>query len=915
MLQEIDSQTRGEGGQGEGQARIIKGIELAQSRDLDYVSDTQVSKPAQNMYDALERKGYQVTRNPDVSTIDEAGTLRSDNGRPVYTVAPKEAAEPQIKINFARIDTQDDVKTAMQQMADAQAGNIDAARRGIQSFENTKLGANSVDAWDTLMSRRQGEPLNDQEMLAARQLWQQSAVTTQQIMQQAAENPTPENLLAFRKQFTTHAMIQKEVIAARTEVARSLSAMRIPVGGGDADRMSEIVQQLNASGGLDGNLDFLQRAQGLFAQGRLEDIGNVAEKSVYARTRDALNSAWTNGLLTAPITHVKVALSNAATVALRLTETRIAEQFDKMTGATDGVAVGETAQTTAGLIQAIGDAFRFVGKSLTLPGEPGFEEGEPTANPISDAINAFKTGNYNVGKPDTDWGSNFESQVAGDTMHMSDSGWLGKGMDMLGQVIRTPGRALTAEHEFFRSIGMRMELNRFAIRQATQELNAGQIGEDAFQGRIAQLVEDPPPGLMDKAVDGMTYQSFTDAPGKLAESIEKLRNDFPATRFILPFYKIPSRILSFGFERSPLAPLMSSFRANIAAGGARQSMALAQTGLGTAVMLATADRVLNGQITGQGPVEKGQRLAMENEGWQPYSVKIGDRWFQYNRLETIGSSMSMAADAVETIKNYQSAVNTDDPDVEKLAVATAAALANDVTSKTYLEGLANFFSAISDPKGGGAESALKSLVGSAVPAGVATVARTMDPYQRAVNSMSDAIKARTPGMSQDLPPVRNLWGEPVSHASGLGKPYDIMVPFASHQGSDEPIDKELLRLGMNVNLPSASMTIQSARVNLKEDPKMYSRYVELAGNATKDPITNMGTKDTLNALVTGSHPLSPLYNLYQDAGKETMIEAIVRSQRERAKGELLQEFPELKQRVEQQGAAQRQLKSLAVQGK
>jgi hypothetical protein len=815
-----------------------------------------------------------------------------------------QAKEPQVYVNFARINGPDDVKRAMSQMLDVQKDNVDAARRGIQTFEQTKLGAQFEDAWTTLMDRRVGQPLNAEQQLASRQLLAQSAMKTQEVMQSALDDPTPENLFAFRKMMTTHAMIQKEVIGSQTEIARALSAMRIPVDMAGTDRLSQISDNIEQLGGYKSNLDFMLKAKTLMDAGRLEDLGNVAEKGLYARTRDALLNAWTNGLISNPLTHIKVALSNVCTIALRLTETRIAESLDKLMGNDAGVAAGETAQTAAGLVQSIKDSFRYIAKS------GGLSESEVDNNPVANAVTAFKTGNYTGNTVEGGgWGANVEEQLANESNQMSDSGWLGKGMDLLQQTIRTPGRALTAEHQFFKSVGMRMELNRFAIRQATEELNAGKLASEDFNGRIAELVENPPSAMMDKAVSGQTYQTFTDAPGKLAESIEKIRDDFPLTRAIIPFYKIPSRMMSFTFERSPLAPLMSTFRANVAAGGARQSMALAQMGLGSSVMLATADAVLNGQITGMGPRQKGQRLAMENEGWQPYSIKVGDRWIQYNRLETIGSSMAMAADATEAIRDYTNAVNTDDPDVTSLAAAVGLSIANDVTSKSYLEGVSRMFEAMANPKEG-VKSALTGFAGSLVPGVVGAVARIDDPYQRAVNSMTDAIKARTPGVSKELPPMRNLWGEAVSHESGLGKAYDALVPFASRQAANEPIDAELMRLGMNVNLPSATTTINNAKVNLKEDPAIYSRYVQLAGNETKDPLTGMGTKDTLNALVSGSHPLSSVYNLYQDQGKETMIEGIIKAQRDRAKQELLQEYPQLRDKVDDTRAKQQAMKGM-----
>ena len=485
-------------------------------------------------------------------------------------------------------------------------------------------------------------------------------------------------------------------------------------------------------------------------------------------------------------------LSNIGTIALRLTETHMAETMDNLTGV-DGVPVGETAQTTAGLISALKDSFRYVGKLA------GLGTDAPDQNPVTDAASAFSTGHYRVGAG-PDWMQS--GMASSDALSIADSSWVGKATDMLSSVVTSPGRALAGEHEFYRSIGMRMELNRFAYRQALDELNAGTIAKGDIAGRVAELVENPPPNLTTKAVDGMTYQTFTDAPGKLAAVIEKARNDFPLVRVILPFYKIPSRIMSFTFERSPFAPLMAGWRADIAAGGARQSMALAKTGLGSAVMLAASDAVLNGQITGQGPTDKGQRLALQNEGWLPYSVKTpGGRWVQYNRLETVGSSMALAADLTETIRDYHTAVNADDPNVETLTAAGIATLANNITSKTYFEGLARFFDTISDPRGN-AEGTLKSFAGSLVPAGIGAVDRSTDPYQRATYSMMDAIKARTPGVSESLPPLRNLWGEPVQHDSGLGKAYDAFVPFASRKPGDEPIDKEILKQGFHLSLPA-----------------------------------------------------------------------------------------------------------------
>lgn len=836
-----------------------------------------------------------------------------------------QAKEPGIYVNFNRIDTPDDIKRAISELAGSFKDDINGARRGVQSFEQTKLGASAVDAWQVLMDRRVGQPLNDYESVAVRQLWATSAAKTMELAQIASETPSPENLFAFRKMLTAHAAIQEQVIAARTETARALSSWRIPAGESSA-RLESMTQALSGEAGLRGGLEtaleMAKRVQAIANAGDVTALGRFAEKSALARTRDALLEAWTNGLLTGPMTHVKVGLSNAATVALRIAERSVAGRISQLLGDESGVQVGEAAAQYAGLMGGLKDSLRYIGKlaNSTLEAD-GSLDGKfklpPLENdPLSKAIKAGAQGEYSMNMNGLSEAGQNSGAISSVALGISNSGWLGQAIDYAGQLIRTPGKALTAEHDFFRSLGYRMELHALATRQAIEEFHGGQITEDAIGSRIGEIIDNPPPNVHIGAVDGMLYQTFTDAPGKLAEMIGNLRNEFPAVRVILPFYKIPSRILSFTFERSPLAPLMSTFRQNIAAGGARQSMALAQMGLGTAAMLATADAVMSGQVTGSGPVEHGQRAAMENEGWQPYSMKVGDKWVQYNKLETVGSSMAMAADAIEAIRNFQTGVNGDDPDVTNLAFATTLAIAQDITSKSYLQGLSNFFETMASPKTQG-NRMLQSLAGSTVPAGLAAFDRVSDPYKRTVYDMISAIQARTPGASEGLPPARNLWGEPIKSASGMGAAYDMFVPFATREPSNEPIDKELLRLGVNVSKPPSRASFDGATIDLHKQPELYSRYQELAGNGYKSPaFGNLGLKDALNSIVSGKDPYSIVYQMRSDGpdgGKAEMIKDIVREYRDGAKQQLLTEYPALRAQVDQKREAQQALRMPVAQ--
>jgi len=384
-------------------------------------------------------------------------------------------------------------------------------------------------------------------------------------------------------------------------------------------------------------------------------------------------------------------------------------------------------------------------------------------------------------------------------------------------------------------------------------------------------------------------------------------------KVLLPFVRTPANILRYTFERTPLAPLMSQVRADIAAGGARADLAYARMTTGSMLMLTAADMAMSGNITGGGPSDPREKAALMRTGWQPYSVKIGDRWYAYNRLDPIGSLLGMSSDLVEVLINS----DTDDPnyDAEEASIAIVAAVGANVMNKTYLSGLADFFEAMGDPQRR-AEGFVQRFAGSLVPAGVAEVARQVDPYNREVYSMLDAMKRRTPGLSEELPPRRDIWGRPIEFKSGIGWAYDVFSPIYSKKIKPEPIDTEMLRLEAPVGTPSRKVVFDGISVDLERYPGVYSRYLELAGNELKHPAWGMGAKDFLNAVVTGKHPMSQIYQIRSDGpdgGKAAMIAKTVSEYRAMAREQLLREYPALRDEVKERKRERQQLKLPVMQ--
>lgn len=911
--QDVATQARG---QGQAVAMVETALQEAKTLGVKLGSDISVSPEAEKVYKALEKRGYTVTKNPAERNPATGNLVSKDPRVPVFEVDPKQAVIPQdvagakspakvasseegrelapavAYVNYSRIDTPEDVKNVIGQLANRVTAK-DAAKNSKRTFAEMKLDAAHKDAWEILQSRREGQPLSDAESIATRELW---AATTDKLVDAAklaADNPSESNLFAFRKLLAIQDMVQNEVLGARASTARAQASWRIPVGS-PAERMRDVQSILQGSGGTEVSRELAKRVNTLAQSGMLKELSVFAEKSAYAKNRDAILEAWQQGLLTNPASHTANILSNSSVIALRMMERGTAARLAQALGDDGSVQIGEAAAQWYGVQQGIRDMFSYYSKLARMqkPQSP------------SESLGVTPQGKIE-----------YEPAISSKALNLSSSGWIGRGADMAGSVVRTPGALLQAEDEFFKTIGYRMELNAQAVRQAATEVNTGVIPESEFKKRIADIIENPPENVRMEAVDAALYQTFNNTPGNLAQGIMRIRSQYPMMRLILPFVRTPANILDFTFERTPIAPLMSKWRADVNAGGARRDLAYAQMGLGSMGMLAVADMVMSGQVTGRGPTEIGKRQAMEREGWKPYSFKGPDgKWHTYNRLDPVGSVVGMAADAAE-LSIHADQEYLEDGDTENIVAASMAAMAGNLTNKTYLSSLSNFIEMMNEPtrKAGGF---VEQFAASAIPSGVGQVARTNDPIVREVYGMMDAINAKIPGNSKNLEPRLDLWGKPISRESGYGKAVDFFSPVYTGIPGDNPIDKEILRIGSNITKPGTIVSFDGATVDLKKYPKAYTRYVELSGNELKHPAWNLGAKDFLNKVVSNSHPMSAVYNMRSDGpegGKDVFIRDTIRSYREMARRQVLKEFPEIANEVKVKREKVRALKFPVMQ--
>jgi len=322
--------------------------------------------------------------------------------------------------------------------------------------------------------------------------------------------------------------------------------------------------------------------------------------------------------------------------------------------------------------------------------------------------------------------------------------------------------------------------------------------------------------------------------------------------------------------------LSDAIRADITAGGARRDLALAKMATGSMMMAVAADFALSGDITGSGGSDYALNNIKRATGWQPYSIRVGDQYISYSRLDPIGTWLGLAADAAEVMGQV------DDADALDIATATAVALTKNLTNKTYMTGIAEFIdvmsSASADVDGDSKKMKryLERMAGSFIPAGVAQLERTMSPEMSATNGIIEKFRSRIPSLSNDLPPRRNIFGEPVILEGGIG--LDIMSPLYVSTDKKDRVAEEIVKQQTRITMPRNVIN------GVKLDTRQYDQYVRFyAGEKNKyvDKPLKTALRDVFSSALykngtdgadgSKSVIIRSVFQQYQQAAKAAMI--------------------------------------------
>jgi hypothetical protein len=637
--------------------------------------------------------------------------------------------------------------------------------------------------------------------------------------------------LVLRQQIAFHGLIQRGVKGIQTETARSLAVFRIPRDGNAA-----IVRQVIDEYGGDAALSDLAKSY-LTLESRAAQNALV-EKSMMSSVKDVWFTTYINGLLSSPVSHAKNVVSNSMFGLYQIPERLVAafygnvlppgvRSFKALVPGSEAEKIGYDEALT--MIQSMRN---------------GLVEGFDLAS------TAFRKNQPNdlMSKIEAQRGTTLPS-ISSAAFGIEQDKWLGKAIDYYGTAITLPGRMLMAEDEFFKGVLYRMEINAQVTRRGKtvyrDALESGMTEADALakaEAEAISLFQNPPRDLDEAAVLFAQKGTFT---ADLPPALKNLQQTFnhPALKIVVPFFKTPANIGLQVIERTPFAPLSSQWREEIAKGGVYRDMALAKVTLGSAVLATFAAMSAEGNITGRGPERKADRDALTRDGWQPYSIKVGDKYYSYSGMEPVSALLAIAADYAEYAKH-----ETDASKIEEVFLGGTYGLYEYLKEQPYLQGVADVAKLIGTTQQGAVDGKkvvdglVKQFGGFVIggsPAGaygslLAGIERLSDPTNRdtraspelpmGVRGFVEAFnkyKSRLPYFSADLPEALNLWGDTTK--SGTGAAYEMVLPTRVTPQQFSEVDDLLMRMGSPVGMPERKID------GVEMDAFQYNRLLTIYG--------------------------------------------------------------------------------------
>jgi hypothetical protein len=369
-----------------------------------------------------------------------------------------------------------------------------------------------------------------------------------------------------------------------------------------------------------------------------------------------------------------------------------------------------------------------------------------------------------------------------------------------GRFIRIPRRLLLFADEIWKNLAAYSEAGAIAYRAGKR---AGLDGE-ALESFVDRMLSDPQSIPMQEGYKLALRVTFQEEVPEVVRSLIYFRERHKWAYFILPFVVTPVNIFRQGLRYTPFGTVRLAYA--LLKGAPRDEILerLAEQAVGwftfwTVLTLVGGedddDKLIS--ITGSAGASRGEidftwRVA------PPLSIRVGDTWFSYARLDPFAIQLQTWVDVVQALR--LGAINWEE--AGKRILEMAAGLVYD---KTFIRSLSDLTAVLMDPASG-IVRAVQRYSTSFIPSVLRSIVRSADPYLRDTKPLGDGVfwtrslfeKAwRGALLPWSLEPRVDLWGRPIE-VSVFERPltdflFRLVAPMRTARLNVHPVDLMLLR--------------------------------------------------------------------------------------------------------------------------
>ena len=574
-----------------------------------------------------------------------------------------------------------------------------------------------------------------------------------------------------------------------------------------------------------------------------------------AQWHDKLYEYWINAILSGPGTHASNLLGNTANMAYEL-------GIKRFTEALVNVAMGRKDGATFGEFREMLKAFNWRNAAKAFVQAKNIEVLDPS-------------------------GKFLESQgvaIGGKT----------------GRFIRTPGRLLKAADAFAKALIQPMETAAYAYRMGVQKGLSGA----KLQAYIQQQLTDKDSAAYEWAAERAKELTFQEDPGSAVKALMHLRETKGpagvALKLMLPFLKTPANILRQGVRKSPLGAINLAYETGKILTGkgefdGKYVSRVAEQLLAWGAVMALAGMgdddelpIITGSTAPYGSAEYNYKA----KNIPPYSIRIGDSYYSYQRIEPLATGLAAIADGIQAMRDARN--GKDGSAVMKELLFNGIKIAGE---KSYLDSIGEMLKLVEDPERHGMRPAT-NLLASSVPKLVTQISQAMSENVGDSKSRNKGLEwwkdqfhivTNRAGVTVPIPKI-DFFGREVKKddfGDTLFSPIGRLLPVKRFE-ADNMDPAERLIWNYNRKNPNSEYyppllrnTFTVNKEKLYFAGKDYHDYAVEAGKLAHRQINNAIRAGVINVNNPKESDIEVIKKIFTRARKETQNKFIKRAKKEK----------------------------------